>query len=177
MHVLEAADLPDTDTAFFNFDRNDLTDPFVVGRIGSARIFKSRSLSNEVNPLWDEVFHVYVCHNAAALKIVVQDKEHVGEEEVGSCSIPAEDLLGGETVEGWFTLLKGETQVGTIHLSVTYTPKDQLGENVWDVDDAYFSAKEKNRVVLYQDADTPPFPVVSLILFCSWSQHTCISPL
>ena len=29
IHVIEAKDLPDTDNAFFNIQRGDLTDPYV----------------------------------------------------------------------------------------------------------------------------------------------------
>jgi hypothetical protein len=40
IHVISAEDLPDTDTAFFNIDGKDVTDPYVTGDLGYARIFK-----------------------------------------------------------------------------------------------------------------------------------------
>jgi hypothetical protein len=43
IHVISAEDLPDTDTAFFNIDGKDVTDPYVTGDLGYARIFKVQS--------------------------------------------------------------------------------------------------------------------------------------
>ena len=40
VHIIAAQDLPDTDTAFFNIDSKDVTDPYVTGEIGYAQIFK-----------------------------------------------------------------------------------------------------------------------------------------
>jgi len=42
VHVIEAKDLPDTDTAFFNIDRDDYTDAYATGDLGTARLFKTR---------------------------------------------------------------------------------------------------------------------------------------
>ena len=62
--VDKAVDLPDTDTAFWNIDRKDFTDPYVTGDLGEARIFKSRYILNDLNPVWEETFNVHVCHHA-----------------------------------------------------------------------------------------------------------------
>jgi hypothetical protein len=40
IHVISAEDLPDTDTAFFNIDGKDVTDPYVTGELGFAQLFK-----------------------------------------------------------------------------------------------------------------------------------------
>ena len=55
VHVIAAQDLPDTDTAFFNIDRGDKTDPYVTGDLGTARLFKTKYIKNELNPTWNEV--------------------------------------------------------------------------------------------------------------------------
>ena len=39
--VDRAEGLPDTDTAFWNIDAKDFTDPYVTGDLGEARIFKT----------------------------------------------------------------------------------------------------------------------------------------
>ena len=52
--VIAAENLPDTDTALFNIDADDYTDPYVVGNLGTARIFKTRYIKNELNPVWNE---------------------------------------------------------------------------------------------------------------------------
>ena len=36
----------------------DKTDPFVSGALGAARIFKTRVIDNDLNPVWDETFSV-----------------------------------------------------------------------------------------------------------------------
>ncbi len=86
-HIIAAEDLPDTDTVFFNIDGKDVTDPYVVGELGHARLFKTKYIPNELNPNWDETFNVYVCHNANALRLSVKDKEHVGATWIASCNI------------------------------------------------------------------------------------------
>jgi hypothetical protein len=46
--VIAAKDLPDTDTAFFNIDKKDKTDPYVSADLGSARLFKTRYIANDL---------------------------------------------------------------------------------------------------------------------------------
>jgi hypothetical protein len=48
VRVIRAKGLPDTDTAFFNIARKDKTDPFVTGELGTARIFKTRFIDNDL---------------------------------------------------------------------------------------------------------------------------------
>ena len=62
--VDRAEGLPDTDTAFWNIDRKDFTDPYVTGDLGEARIFKTRYILNDLNPVWEQTFNVHVCHHA-----------------------------------------------------------------------------------------------------------------
>lgn len=87
VHVIAAEDLPDTDTAFFNIDGKDVTDPYVVGSLGPARLFKTKYIANELNPNWDERFDILLCHHASSLNIDVKDKEHVGDTFIASCKI------------------------------------------------------------------------------------------
>ncbi len=71
IHIIEAADLPDTDTAFFNIDGKDFTDAYVTGDLGEARLFKTKYIPNELNPHWDEKFNIHVCHHATSLNLRV----------------------------------------------------------------------------------------------------------
>ncbi len=86
-HIIAAEGLPDWDTAFFNISGKDTTDPYVCGELGHARLFKTKYVENELNPKWDEVFDVYVCHYATTLRIHVKDKEHIGASWIASCDI------------------------------------------------------------------------------------------
>ena len=155
VHVIEGEGLPDTDTAFFNVDADDYTDAYVTGDLGTARLFKTKYIENDLNPRWDEQFNLYVCHHATSFNLRVKDKEHVGATFVAGVSIRAADLVTGDPIDGWFDLLNGENVMGRINVSVQYIPKENLEENGYDIEDAYFPVRESCRMTLYQDADTP----------------------
>ena len=70
--MIEATNLPDTDTAFFNISGKDFTDPFAVLDVGTARVLKTKYINNELNPKWDEKFDIYVCHQASAVTFKVR---------------------------------------------------------------------------------------------------------
>ena len=157
IHIIAAENLPDTDNFMWGIDRDDKTDAYVTGDLGGARLFKTRYISNDLNPVWDEVFSVYVCHHASSFELRVKDKEHVGAVFVAGAVIPAADLESGEEVEGWFDLLNGEESCGQIHVSVQYIPKNDLNEESHELD-SYFPPRENCKMILYQDADTPQLP-------------------
>ena len=158
IHIIAAEDLPDTDTAFFNIDGKDVTDPYVTGDFGYARLFKTRYIANDLNPQFDEIFNVYVCHHASSLAIRVKDKEHVGASFLGSTLIRGEDLINGDPIEGWFDLMNSGENVGRINLSVQFFPKEEEDKALAN---SYFPMRENGRFILYQDADTPQLPQVS----------------
>ena len=104
VHIIAAEDLPDTDNFMWGIDRDDKTDAYVTGDLGSARLFKTRYISNDLNPVWDETFDIYVCHHASSFELRVKDKEHVGAVFVASTQIQASDLETGEPIEGWLNV-------------------------------------------------------------------------
>lgn len=162
IHIDRAEDLPDTDTVFFNIDGKDITDPYVTGTLSTARIFKTKFVLNELNPVWDESFDVWVCHHANSVKIDVKDKEHVGATFIATCSVRCKELLSGNLIEGWFDLQNGDKDQGRLKMSLQYFPKDECETDGLEVCNSYFPVTENNRVTLYQDADTPQLPVVRI---------------
>ena len=58
IHVIEARDLPDTDSSFFHIARGDWTDPYVVVYLDKTELCKTVYLENNLNPVWDEIFSV-----------------------------------------------------------------------------------------------------------------------
>ena len=58
VHVIEARDLPDTDSSFFHIARGDWTDPYVVVYLDKTELCKTKYLENNLNPVWDEIFSV-----------------------------------------------------------------------------------------------------------------------
>ena len=151
-----AEGLPDTDTAFWNIDRKDVTDPFVSGEIGPTWLFRTRYINNSLDPVWEEKFSIPVCQDSEEIILNVRDKEHVGSSPVASLTISCEEVLQGDEIEGWYDLTdaNGEGQ-GRIKLSVQFFPKDEEERLGKGVPDAYFPVRENNRFTLYQDADTP----------------------
>jgi len=63
-------------------------------------------------------------------------------------------------MEGWFDLIYNDQACGRLNLSVQYFPTDALNEHVMELQESYFPLRENNRLILYQDADTPALPQV-----------------
>ena len=167
--MIAARDLPDTDNTFFNISRGDWTDPFVTVNLDQVELLKTSYLENCLDPVWDEVFTVPVCHHANSLKVRVMDREHVGAEVVGTILISTDDIMSGEELEGWFDLLVsagGDVQ-GAVHISFQLFPPCTLYQGKV-LQDGYFPERwvggaghlprAECRVTMYQDADTPALP-------------------
>ena len=118
IHVVGARDLPDTDSTFFNISRGDWTDPYVVIFLDQTELCKTAYLENDLDPVWDEIFSIPVCHHANSIKVKVMDREHIGAETVGTVLISTDDIVDGEPLEGWWDLMvsnDGTTQ-GAVHI-------------------------------------------------------------
>jgi phospholipase D1/2 len=130
-------------------------------------LLKTAYIPNTLDPRWDELFSIQVCHRASSLKILVQDREHVGFQAVGYCVIPTEELLAGEPMEGWYDIVVGDNNKthGAIHIMTQYFPLGALAaERGKILADGYFEAKTDNHVRLYMTADTPQLPVFEGVL-------------
>jgi hypothetical protein len=63
---------------------------------------------------------------------------------------------------GWHDLARKEKKrKGKIEIELQYTCIHVLAEGKHDVRGTYFKATRGNRMVLYQDADTPQLPQVT----------------
>jgi len=160
IHVIEARDLPDTDSTFFNISRGDWTDPYVVIFLDKTEICKTAYLQNNLDPVWDEIFSVDVCHHASSLRVKVMDREHIGAETVGTIFISTDDIVTGEPVEGWWDLMvnnKGDVH-GQVHIMFQLFPVGSLSVGKM-LSEAYFEPREGCKMTIYQDADTPDLEV------------------
>ena len=151
----EAEGLPDADTAFFNIDTKDTSDPLAQVKIGTSVICKTAYINNTTSPRWQETYRIPVCHEADYMKIMVLDKDHIGATCLGEYEIRAEDLLDGEELDGWYPLSGCD---GQINFKLSYVPKDQI-DATFEVPDCYFPMKEGCNVRLYQDAHCPSIPL------------------
>ena len=156
VHVIEAKNLPNTDTAFFNIFSKDVTDPFLVCEVGTNCILKTKYINNNLNPKWDEKFDIDLCHHASEFIFKVKDKDHIGAALVGQLSITAEELASGGVITDNFglTTANGKNIDAQLSMSIQFITKDELGEDVHELEDSYFPARESCRMIMYQDADT-----------------------
>ncbi|XP_045620576.2 LOW QUALITY PROTEIN: uncharacterized protein [Procambarus clarkii] len=153
--LIEAENLPDCDTAFFNIDPKDTSDAFAQIKIGHCVLCKTAFINNDLSPKWQESHRIPICHHADKLQIQVLDKDHFDAGLLGEVIIRPEDLMDGETLEGWYPLSGSD---GRIKLKMNYVPKEMI-EATFEVPDCYFKLREGCKVTLYQDAHCPPLPI------------------
>lgn len=173
IHVVGARDLPDMDSTFFNISRGDWTDPYVVIFLDQTELCKTAYLENDLDPVWDEIFSIPVCHHANSIKVKVMDREHIGAELVGTILISTDDIVDYEPVEGWWDLVvsgDGSTQ-GAVHLMFQLYPVGSLSEGKI-LNEAYFGPREGSKVTMYQDADTPQLDIFNGVTEADGSQYT-----
>ena len=153
--LTEADELPDCDTAFFNIDPKDTSDPFAQIKIGSCVICKTAYINNNLSPRWRESFQIPVCHETDSLQVQVLDKDHISAGLLGEVEVRAEDLLEGDGMDGWYPLSGCE---GKINFTLNYVPKEMI-EATFEVPNCYFNPRENCKVTLYHDAHCPSLPI------------------
>ena len=160
VHVIAARDLPDTDSTFFNINREDWTDPYAAVYLDQTLLLKTSYMHNSLDPVWDEEFSIPVCHHASSVKVKVLDREHIGAELVGTVLISTDDIVTGERVEGWWDLMVGSdgTTQGAVHLMFQLYPVGSLSQGKI-LSEAYFDPRDESGVTMYQDADTPDLDI------------------
>ena len=89
-----------------------------------VELLKTSWFENCLDPAWDEVYTIPVCHSASTIRIKVMDREHVGAEEVGKILIPTDMIMSGEPLEGWFPLIvsSGGDEQGAVHIAIQLFP-------------------------------------------------------
>lgn len=150
--LIEAENLPDMDTAFFNVDGKDTSDPYAQVVLGNCVICKSAYINNDTSPKWQESYRIPVCHPAEEIRVMVLDKDHVGGGKIGEVVLSQEEILEGEVIEGWHDL--PDYEGARVNFKIQYISKENI-DNIFEVPECYFKMQEGGKVTLYQDAHCP----------------------
>jgi Ca2+-dependent lipid-binding protein len=102
LHVIEAMNL-------MAADRGGTSDPFAVIRLkGSSRMpntFKTRVVSKNLNPVWNERFTLNVQESDKSLILDVFDEDILGSNDfLGRIKLPLSDIVNGQPVQAWYPL-------------------------------------------------------------------------
>ena len=123
IYIDQAENLMNTEATCFC--QGVASDPYVTGKLGDDKIFKTKVINNNLNPAWKENFAIDVSENASNLIINVKDKDFFGSEHVGAVKISCEELVKGEKMEGWFQLKFYSKSSGRIKMSIQYFHSDE----------------------------------------------------
>ena len=75
IEVREGRNLPNMDAGLKAlWDKNDVTDAYVVVRLDKTKIHTTCVIDDDLNPVWNEKLSIDVCHFANHLSFDVKDK-------------------------------------------------------------------------------------------------------
>ena len=153
----------------------DVSDPYVIVSAVSnndycqTRLAKTRVIDNNLNPEWNEVFYLNVCHYVTELEFKVNDKDLTSSEILGIHILPVGRLLATDEETGQHQRvalhrvvdLDDKPKHGSLEYFVEYIPKAVLLDQL-EVPGTYFKMHEGNSVKLYVNADdgAPGLPEV-----------------
>ncbi|XP_011034954.1 PREDICTED: phospholipase D delta-like [Populus euphratica] len=134
------------------------SDPYVTVCVSGATVARTRVISNNQNPVWNEHFKIPLAHPAEKIDFYVKDNDMFGAELIGTASVEVEEILSGETISAWFPIIgmygKPPKTDCALHVEMRFTkceqPDDKLG-----VENCYFPVRHGGNVTLYQDAHVP----------------------
>lgn len=165
LKIIAGRNLPNTDVSFFR--RNDKTDAYVTvdtyfeGK-ETARLAKTKAIDDDLDPVWNETFHISLVHAVDDFCFRVKDKDQLRNQAIAEVTIRAEDIKRPGGVTGWHRLRRvgGSGPAGELHIEATFeSVQDETGSN--EVPRTYFPLRTGCRVKLYQDAHTPAVPPVT----------------
>ena len=138
------------------------SDPYVTVVLAGARVARTRVISNDTNPIWNEHSSIPVAHHVYHIVFTVKDQDVLGTQHIGDVEIPVESVLNGRVIEGWYDILNKQEKIcregARIRVRVSYTPVELnpmytqgVGSDDLGVPFTYFPARKGCRLTLYQD--------------------------
>ncbi|KAL1809551.1 hypothetical protein ACET3Z_026541 [Daucus carota] len=164
------------------------SDPYVSICLRGATVAQTRVIYNSENPSWDEHFSVPVAHPVVNVELQVKDNDVLGAQLIGVVRIPAEKILLGDDIDGWFPIAGHyETTSNSppeLHFCVKFQPVEEnplyrdgvgAGPEYTGVPSTYFPLRKGGSVTLYQDAHVPQnmLPEIPLDEGKSFRQNQC----
>ncbi|XP_072423337.1 extended synaptotagmin-1 isoform X2 [Chiloscyllium punctatum] len=117
IYLIEAASLESKDTYVKGFIKGK-SDPYAIVRVGT-QAFMSKTVSESVNPKWNEMYEVIV-HEVPGqlLEIEIFDKDPDQDDFLGRMQLDLGEVMKNQIVEEWFTLK--DVERGKIRLKLEW---------------------------------------------------------
>ncbi|KJE89216.1 hypothetical protein CAOG_009335 [Capsaspora owczarzaki ATCC 30864] len=118
-------------------DSTGLSDPYVVGRLGSKQLFQSRVIKTTLNPKWNDTFKAHVSDRYAhPLTLNVRDMNAIGSHSMGEIEISLTDEQSCQGEPKWYPVTGKSHSRGRVLVAVTLVLADSIGqEEELDEDD------------------------------------------
>lgn len=138
------------------------SDPYVTVCLGGATVARTRVISNNQNPRWNEHFQIPLAHPVSQVDFVVKDNDTFGADFIGIASVSAQRVKTGDLIDEWFPIIglfgKPPKQHAAIRLRMRFIEcEDNLEYRYakFSLQGSYFPMRRGGHVTLYQDAHTP----------------------
>lgn len=140
------------------------SDPYASVILAGARLARTRVITNNQDPVWNEHFVIPVAHFVSEIVFSVKDNDLMGAQLIGNLDLPAEDVVRGDTVEGWYDVTLNGKVVrpgAQLRLKVAYIPVDlnplyrnvvSAGPDYHGTPNTYFPLRKGGKIELYHDA-------------------------
>ncbi|XP_074652176.1 uncharacterized protein LOC141906731 isoform X3 [Tubulanus polymorphus] len=115
-------------------DKNGLSDPFCVVKIGKEKKFQTTVKKKTLNPVWDEWVTMQLPKDDETLEIVVWDRDPLFMKDfIGTLTLTLDELRRISTIgePGWYLLQKAKT--GQIQLAIKVL-KDDMKESLKQIE-------------------------------------------
>ncbi|XP_013925934.1 PREDICTED: multiple C2 and transmembrane domain-containing protein 1 [Thamnophis sirtalis] len=113
-------------------DRRGTSDPYVKFKLGGKEIFRSKTISKNLNPVWEERTSILIEHLREQLYIKVFDYDFgLQDDFMGSAFLDLNSLEQNRPIDVTLSLKDShypDQDLGTILLTVLLTPKEQQRE-------------------------------------------------
>ncbi|KAK4261703.1 hypothetical protein QN277_004663 [Acacia crassicarpa] len=143
-------------------------DTYVTVSVPQATVARTRVIKNMPNPQWNERFSIPLAHPVENLEFRVKDDDVFGAQLVGTVNIPAQRIVSGEFIAGWFpilgssgkppkpdTALRIEMKFVAVEENMLYRRGIAADPEHKGVAQTYFPVRKGSSVRLYQDAHVP----------------------